>query len=182
MRGVDRQRRQHRKHRFEKMLFQPGLLFAVQAVGADVLDAFLPQKTGENGETFLLVFLQALDLDQQLFQLLLRRAPVRALDRDAFPDLSGKTRHPHHEELVQIGRGNRQEAHPFEQGMAGILQFLQDPAVELQPGELAIDEPVGISRRRLGFGRGLAYKFIPGRLEFGHLCSSATGGCLKIPS
>ena len=80
-------------------------------------------------EAFLLVFLQALDLDQQLFELLLRRAPVRALDRDAFPDLAGKTRHPDHEELVQIGRRNRQEAHPLEQGMP------RDSAIPPAPGD-----------------------------------------------
>ena len=86
-----------------------------------------------------------LDLDQQLLELLLGRAPIGTLDGDALADLAGKAGDPHHEEFVEIGRRDRQEAHPFEQRMVRVLRFLQHAAVELQPGELAVDEAVRIA-------------------------------------
>ena len=38
---------------------------------------------------------------------------------------------------------DRQEAQPLEQRMVGVLGLLQHAAIELQPGQLAIDEAVG---------------------------------------
>ena len=51
-----------------------------------------------------------------------------------------------HEELIKVIGGNRQKSHPFQRGMAGIDQFLQHPAIEMQPGKLAIDEAFGAAR------------------------------------
>ncbi len=115
------------------MFFQPGLVVAAQRVRPDILDAFLLQELGEQGKALLLVLLEALDLDEKLLQLLLGRAAVRALDSNALADLAGQPGHPDHEELVEIGCRDRQEADALEQRVMRVLGFLQDAAIELQP-------------------------------------------------
>ena len=74
-------------------------------------------------QALLLVLLQAPDLEQQLLELLLRRAAVRAPGSDALADLAGEAGDADHEELVEIGRRDRQEADALEQRMAGILRL-----------------------------------------------------------
>ena len=58
----------------------------------------------------------------------------------------------HHVELVEIGRGDGQKAQPLEQGMAAVQRLFNDAAVEGQPGQFAVDEPLRrgrIERERL---------------------------------
>src|SRR5215813_4428647 len=65
---------------------------------------------------------------------------------------------PDHEELIEIRAEDREELHPFQEGNARILRLLEDTAVELEPGELAIDQvrvthdvpcPLKVSRSRM---------------------------------
>ena len=144
----------------------------VQRIGTDILDAFLLQEIGKSGETLLLILLQALDLDEQLFKLLFRSAAVGALDRDALANLAGKAGDADHEKLVEVGRRDRQEPHTFEQRMIRVLRFFEDTAVELKPGEFPIDETVRIARH--GFSRGLAHKLVPDRPQLSHFRSFVT--------
>ena len=86
-------------------------------------------------------------------QLLGRGQPVRAALGDAFADLRLDAGDADHEELIKVIGGNRQEPDPLQRGMAGIDRFLQHPAIEMQPGQLAIDEALGAGgdrRRRFG--------------------------------
>ena len=129
---------------------------------------FLAQQHHQVGQALLLVLLEPFDLAQQLLELLLRRAAVGALFIDAFADLAGEPGHANHEELVEIGSRDRQEAHPFEQRMACILQFLQHAAVELQPGELAVDETVRIARDTAAIGAFHCREFAFNRPQFVH--------------
>ena len=49
----------------------------------------------------------------------------------------------HHEELIQVGRGNGQEFQPFKQGHdLCVPRFAEAAHVKLQPGELAVIEIV----------------------------------------
>src|SRR5690606_1057740 len=91
---------------------------------------------------------------QHLIELLFRRTAVRAADDDALAHLAGEAGDADHEELVKIGRRDRQEAHALEKRMAGELRLLEDATVELQPGELAVDETVGIAFRLARGGTG----------------------------
>ena len=50
---------------------------------------------------------------------------------------------PHGLEFVEIAGRDRQEAQPLQQGMMRIARLLQHPAVEGEPGDLAVDESVG---------------------------------------
>ena len=60
---------------------------------------------------------------------------------------------PHHVELVEVAGEDRQELHPLQQRQRVVLGELQHPRVEVQPGQLPVEEPVG--RQRTGPGRAL---------------------------
>jgi hypothetical protein len=47
---------------------------------------------------------------------------------------------PHHVELVEVGREDRQVAHPLEQRHLLVARELEHAAVELDPGELAVEQ------------------------------------------
>ena len=88
-------------------------------------------------------------------ELLGRRQAVGAAFGDAFADLRLDTGDADHEELIKVIGGNRQEPDPLQRGMAGIDRFLEHPAIEMQPGQLAVDESLGAGgdrRRRFGIG------------------------------
>src|ERR1019366_1638606 len=68
---------------------------------------------------------------------------VRTALGNALPQLGLDAGDAHHEELIKVIGGNRQESHPLKRGMAGIDRLLQHPAVEMQPGKLAINEAFG---------------------------------------
>jgi hypothetical protein len=48
---------------------------------------------------------------------------------------------PHRNELVEIGREDRAELDPLEEREVGIRREREHPAVEIQPGQLSIEEP-----------------------------------------
>ena len=77
---------------------------------------------------------------QDVFELLGGRLAVGAADDDVLAHLAFETGDAHHEEFVEVGGGDRQEAHALEQRMLGVQRFLENAAVELQPGEFAVDE------------------------------------------
>jgi hypothetical protein len=169
MRRIDRQRRHHGEHRFEEVAFEPGLVVLGKTVAADDVDAFPAHERHEPREALLLLVLQMPDLDQHLVELLLRGAAVGAARCDPLAHLAGKAGDADHEELVQIVGRDRQEAHPFQQRMGGVERFLQNAAVELEPGEFAVDEAVGA-----GLGRKqhrLAGKIALHRFQLVHVAS-----------
>ena len=50
---------------------------------------------------------------------------------------------PDHEELVEVGGEDREEPGALQQRDRVVGRELQDALVELQPGDLAVEEPVG---------------------------------------
>ncbi len=84
-----------------------------------------------------------LDLAADLGQRLRRGAAVEARGGRAGLDLLDQSGDAHHEEFVEIIRGDRQEAQPFEQRAALVHRLFEHAAVESQPGQLAIDETRG---------------------------------------
>jgi hypothetical protein len=51
---------------------------------------------------------------------------------------------PHHEELVEVVLVDRTEVDPLEQRDAGVFRELQNPVVEVEPGELSVEVERGI--------------------------------------
>ena len=52
-----------------------------------------------------------------------------------------------HVELVEVAREDRQELHPLQQRQRLVLGELQHPRVEVEPGQLPVEEAVGRQRR-----------------------------------
>ena len=69
----------------------------------------------------------------ELSELFRRGEPVRALDGNAGAQLRFEAGHAHHEELVQIVGGNREEPDALEQGLGVVRGLLEHAAVELEP-------------------------------------------------
>ena len=85
------------------------------------------------------------------------RPSARGLD-DAGGDLVLQAGHPHLEELVEVLAEDGEELRPLEQRHVGVLGQRQHPGVEVEPGQLTVQEPVGDSvgaqtRRRRAVGR-----------------------------
>ena len=81
--------------------------------------------------------------------------PVGALVGDPGAHLALEAGDPHHEEFVEIVGRDRKEPDLLEQRMLGVLGLFQHAAIEMQPGQLPVDESLG-ARRQIGTGFGTA--------------------------
>ena len=72
-------------------------------------------------------------------ELLGRGAPVGRVLGAAGRHLLHESRHPHLEELVQVGREDGQELGPLEEGVPLVPRLVQDAGIEVEPGQLAVD-------------------------------------------
>src|SRR6202035_48710 len=81
-----------------------------------------------------------------------REPPVLAGLLDAGIDLVVQAGHPNHVVLVEVGGVDRAELQPLQQRHALVLGELEDPVVEVQPGQLAVQ----VERRVEGVIRGWA--------------------------
>ena len=79
--------------------------------------------------------------------LLARRQPVGAAGVDPGVELVEEPGDPDHEELVEVGGVDRAEPEPLEQRHPRVLGQFEDPLVEVEPGELAIEVESGIVDR-----------------------------------
>ena len=146
MRRIDRERRQQRENVVKEMILDPGPLGLGDVATVDQNDADLGQDAAQIAPDRLLIDgeLRNRLVDQD--KLFGGRQTVGAALRDALPDLGLDAGDPDHEELVKVIGRNRQKPDPLERGMAGIDRFLQHPAIEMQPGQLPIDEALGAAR------------------------------------
>jgi hypothetical protein len=87
--------------------------------------------------------LELADLGLALAQLLLGAAPVHGQFLHAGAELLLQPADPLHEELVEVRADDGQKLHPLEQCGPRILGLVQHPAIEGQPGELAVQVPLG---------------------------------------
>jgi hypothetical protein len=62
--------------------------------------------------------------------------------------------HAHLEELVQVATTDRQELEPLQERGAVVQRLVQHAAIELQPGQLAIDVERWVPQVERGWGGG----------------------------
>ena len=87
-------------------------------------------------------------------------SPSGLRSADALADLRLDAGDADHEELVEIVGRYRQEPDPLQQRVAGIDRFLEHAAIEMQPGQFAIDEALGTcGNRRNGVRDGFLFLF-----------------------
>ena len=123
VRRIDRQRRQHREDRLQELALEPDAVLRRQPCRAHDVDVLRRERLLQHGKRGLLLELQPVDLLEDLAELLGRRASVRAAVGDLLAHLPLEAGHAHHEELVEVGRGDRQETDALEQRMGGVLAF-----------------------------------------------------------
>ena len=142
MRRVDRHRRQDGEQAVEEFRLQPFPFGLGDAVGVDDLDARDRQFLAQLAPAPLLFIHQGAGGDIDPFQRFGRRQAVSRDHPDPLTHLPLQPGDAGHEEFVQVIGRDRQESQPLQQRMGGIGRFLQDPGVEFQPGNLAIEEPL----------------------------------------
>ena len=76
-------------------------------------------------------------------ELVLRRHAIRGPLDDARRELLFEPGHPDLEEFVEIAAEDAEELEAFEKGSAWVQRLVEDPTVELEPGQL----PIQVERR-----------------------------------
>ena len=140
MRRIDRDRGQNRQIACAELALQPFLLGRRQLLALDDVDAGCRQLGLQAGPGLVLLAGQRCRELVDLGELLGRRQSVLAHLRDAGGDLAVQARRPHHVEFVEVGGRDRQEPQALQQRMALVERLFQNPTIELQPGQLAIEE------------------------------------------
>ena len=84
----------------------------------------------------------------RLLERLPRGASIGRAALDLRLDLFAGPGHAHGEELVEVRRDDPAQLHALEQRDAGIRRELEHPPVEVEPRQLAVEEPIGRRRSR----------------------------------
>ena len=180
MRGVDGDRRQDRQILGCELPVEPFAFGRRQLLRLDDVDVGRDHLRLERGPARLLVADEAGGEAVDLGELLGGGEAILAQAGDAGRDLAVDAGHAHHVELVDVVGRDRQEAQALEQGMALVLRFLHDAAIELKPGELAVVEAGRTQRHRRqwhGRLRRLCLRlFLQSRFRRAHSCPAGRGG------
>ena len=149
VRRVDGQRRQHREHLLVEVGRQPPAFGVVEFGPRDDQDAFVGQRRPHRVEEHVRMpagdLLGALADPAQLFA---RRQPVGRAHRQPHLVAAFEPGDPHHVELVEVGREDRQELGPLQQRQRGVGGQRQHAGVEVQPAQLAVEVAILGQRRR----------------------------------
>ena len=140
------ERREQRKNLAQEMVLEPGLLLLGHLRPVDQHDAVLGERLAQLAPALLLVAREHRHRLGDAGELLGRRQAVGALGGDAGAHLALEAGDADHEEFVEVVGRDREEAHPFEQRMGDVLGLFQHAAVEMEPGQLPIDEALGACR------------------------------------
>ena len=140
MRRIDRERRQQRENIVEEMILDPAPLGFGHVAAIDQNDADLGENAAQIAPDRLLIGGELRNRLVDEDKLLGRGQAVRTALGDALAHLRLDAGDADHEELIKVIGGNRQESHPLQRRVAGIDRFLEHPAIEMQPGQLAVDE------------------------------------------
>ncbi len=142
---VEGQRREHRKNDFGIVAFADRQLLGIQLrIGHDV-DALLAERGFELVLQAMVRGLhQAFRLAPDRDQLGADAHAVRAELRNSGVQLRVQAGHSHHEELVQIGADDGEEAYALQQRVRVIVRFLQHAPLKAQQSQLAVHIKAGI--------------------------------------
>ena len=144
--------REHREYLAHEVVFDPRPVLGVELRFVEHADVVLSQLGHQRLPAPLLIVHEGAGPDRDGRELFGRGHAVLARGGDAGLDLAVQAGDPHHVELVEVGSGDGEEAHPLQQGHARIPRFLEHPLVEREPGELAVDEALGRAGSDCGGG------------------------------
>ncbi len=123
------------------MLLEPGQLRLRKLIGLQHVDAGLGEQPLEQNPALLLLVGQLGHEAVDAVELLCRGQTVLARRIDAGDHLAAQARHAHHVEFIEVGGRDGQEPQALQQRMPLVLRLLEHPAVEMEPGEFAVEEP-----------------------------------------
>ncbi len=155
MRRIDCERGQKREDMGHEGAFQPVALLRRKIVRLGDDDVLPGEQPAQLEPARLLPAHQLRGVPVDRRQLTLRRQPVLTRHGDTRLDLAFEAGNAHHVEFVEVLRRNRQETDALQQRVRVVVRFLEHAAIEREPGEFAVDEPVG----RIGRDRGLGLGF-----------------------
>ncbi len=170
MRRVDRERREQREHLTQEVILQPGLFLPGHIRSVNQRDFRRGELDAQFPPPRLLIAGERRHRFGDACELLGRRETVGASGGDAGAQLAAQAGHAHHEKFIEVVGGDREEPHPLEQGMGGVLGLLEHPAVEVQPGQLTVNETVRARRQR--DGRAFGFRSQQGLGHFTSDCNS----------
>ena len=147
MGGIDRDRRQDRKHFFHEMVVEPGEVGGIQRIGIDHVDAVPDKIRFQAPPGRDLRFDQVPGPVGDRPQLFGRCESVLARRRNAGLDLPFQAGDPDHVEFIQVAGRDREKAQTLQQRMLRIDGFFHDPLVKGEPGKFPVDKPRGIGQR-----------------------------------
>ena len=140
VRGVDGERREQRKNLLQEMILEPGLFLLGHVRSVDQHDALLGERLAQFAPALLLVAGQHRDGLGNAGELLGRRQPVGALGGDAGAHLALEAGDADHGEFVEVVGRDREKADPLQQRVGFVGRLLEHAPVEMQPGQLTVDE------------------------------------------
>src|SRR5690606_26061196 len=143
------------KDRIEEVVLEPLAIFLGDLPRIEENDTVVGKLAPEHTPAALLVGCELGHRLADARQLLGERPAVIAHHRDALSLLAFQAGDTDHEEFVEVVCRDRQEAEPFQKRVMRIAGFLEHPAIEVEPGHLAIDEALGPQAKR-GAGRLIA--------------------------
>ena len=168
---IDGERRQDRKDVQQEMIFEPFAFSFADLAAVDDGESGGGKVDAQIAPAFELLLDQQHDALADFLKLLGRGHALLGRRQHASTDLTAQTRDAHHEELVEIVSGDRDEAQLLEQRVIAIGGFFEDAAVEFEPGEFAIDEAM---RRGREFLRAL--RQLREDVHDGNVSANAGGG------
>ena len=141
VRSVEPERGEDRKDARGEQPADMGALDLGEVVHLHQLDA-VPGELRQHlpAQDFTLPGIEPAHLGADRRQLLGGCAAVGRDPGHAARELELQAAHPLHEELVEIAAEDRDELQPVERRHRRVLRLGEDPLVELQPGELAVEE------------------------------------------
>ncbi len=128
----------------EEVVFEPGAVGLLQAVGSTMNTMFAALSSSRNSRQRACWSVARLETPS-----LIRAScspgvsPSGLRVGDAVAHLRLEAGDADHEEFVEVVGRDRKEADLLEQRMLGVFGLFQDPAVEMQPGQLPVDETFG---------------------------------------
>ncbi len=142
---IEGQRRKNRENLFGEKRVQLRALFQTEFVQLQQADMILMER---GKQIFTQEIVRAVDQPAHRgadrIQRLGRTSAIHAGFLHAVLDLLHDAGHAHHEKLVDVGAEDRQELHPLQQRIAAVARFFQNPPLELQVAEFAIQIERGI--------------------------------------
>jgi len=150
---IERLRCENREDLLAEMAIEPGLRIAVERLLAENRHLRLGKRLAEIDPNLLLAVGQPVGFLDDRGQLLGRGQPVGAMLLDVEQLLALESGDPDHEEFIEIGARDGQEAKPLEQGVGRIAGFLEHAPVEGEPAQLPVEVTLSGRGRQLPLGR-----------------------------